>query len=50
MSRLYRERWTYCGVMAVKGIALLLVNDSNKSTRAMIAYDDAHPVVIKELS
>lgn len=48
MSRLYRERWTFCGVMAVPGFAMLLVNDSRRSTRALVAYTDAEPVRIEE--
>lgn len=48
MSRLSRERWTYCGVMAVPGIAMLLVNNAERSTKALVAYDSLHPVRILE--
>lgn len=51
MSALYRQRWTYCGVMAVPGcMALFLVNDRNRSTRAMVAYAETDPVRITEKS
>lgn len=46
MSRLYRQRWTYCGVMAVPGFAMLLVNNQERSTKAMVAYTAAEPVII----
>jgi len=48
MTRLYRQRWTYCGVMVAPGIVLFLVNDAARSTKAMVAYDDLHPVRIME--
>lgn len=50
MSGFFKQQWTFCGVMAVPGFALLLVNDRSKSTRAMVAYDDAHPIKITRLS
>jgi len=48
MSRLL---WTYCGVMAVPGLSMLLANipcEGGRTTRALIAYDAAHPVIIRE--
>lgn len=53
MSTLSRLRWTFCCVWSVEGIALLMVNipcARGKTTAALVAYDDLHPVVIRELS
>jgi len=45
-------RWTYCGVMAVPGISMLLGNlpcdGGGRTTRAIVAYDSLHPVIIRE--
>ena len=49
VSALSRQRWTFVGVMSVPGIVLFLINDSDRSTRAMVAYCDTEPVVIREL-
>lgn len=49
MSRLSLQRWTYVGVQSFPGAALLLVNGPDRSTKALVVYDAAHPVRISEL-
>jgi len=48
LSPLFKQRWTFCGVMAVPGFALLLVNNEQRSTRVLVAYDDKNPVRIED--
>lgn len=44
------NRWTFCGVQLFPGFAAaLLVNLPNKSTRALVTYDEDRPVQIRRL-
>jgi len=38
---------TFLAVWICEGIAMLLVNDRNHSTRCLVAYSDDHPVRIR---
>jgi hypothetical protein len=49
VSRLSLGRWTFVGVQSFPGVVLLLINDDQRSTRTLWAYDDAHPVRIEVL-
>ncbi len=41
-------RMTYCGVQVMGGVALLLMNDAQGSTKCLVAYDEDEPVFILE--
>lgn len=44
-------RWTWCGVMTVPGLSMLLGNvpcEGGRTTRAIVAYTDSEPVRIRE--
>ena len=52
-DRLERELarpWTFCGIQRFPGcMVMFLVNGADRSTRALVAYDELHPVAIREL-
>jgi hypothetical protein len=49
VSLLSLTRWTFCGVQSFPGYAvMLLCNDAAHSTRALVVYSEADPVVITE--
>ena len=54
VTRLSRQQWTFCGVQNFPGYAaLFMVNvpcADGRTSVTLVAYEDKHPVVIKEKS